>query len=162
MNSDEKDTTNNNNKLIDIKDDLYHSVLKPGIKTTEDFLTLVYTPRAILKLNQSHVQMQQLQDMDPLFYVVHLLLMIQSYVFRLVILLLVYGIVIPKPIAYIKWPFKLGIMCHLFPDGKLIATGSMDNTIRLWDATTGKPVGKPLLGHSKWVSSLSWEPFTFS
>lgn len=51
LNSDEKDTTtNNNNKLIDIKDDLYHSVLKPGIKTTEDFLTLVYTPRAIFKV----------------------------------------------------------------------------------------------------------------
>ena len=97
LNSDEKDTTNNNNKLIDIKDDLYHSVLKPGIKTTEDFLTLVYTPRAILKLNQSHVQMQQLQDMDPLFYVVHLLLMIPVVcVQELVILLLVYGIVIPK------------------------------------------------------------------
>lgn len=26
-----------NDKLIDIKDNLYHSVLKPGIKTTEDF-----------------------------------------------------------------------------------------------------------------------------
>ena len=36
--------------LVDIKDNLYSSVLQPGIKTTEDFLTLVYTPRAVFKV----------------------------------------------------------------------------------------------------------------
>ena len=29
---------------------LYSSVLKPQIKTTEDFMTLVYTPRAVFKV----------------------------------------------------------------------------------------------------------------
>ena len=30
--------------------------------------------------------------------------------------------------------------------------------IRLWDPKTGKPIGEPLKGHSKWVTSLAWEP----
>src|SRR5262245_19081974 len=30
------------------------------------------------------------------------------------------------------------------PDGKLIATGAADNTARVWDAATGKPVTPPL------------------
>ena len=35
----------------------------------------------------------------------------------------------------------------------------MDNTIRLWDPQTGQALGAPLKGHSKWVSSLAWEPY---
>ena len=30
--------------------------------------------------------------------------------------------------------------------------------MRLWDPKTGKPIGDALKGHSKWVTSLSWEP----
>jgi WD40 repeat protein len=30
------------------------------------------------------------------------------------------------------------------PDGRLLLTGSIDKTARLWDARTGQPVGKPL------------------
>ena len=30
------------------------------------------------------------------------------------------------------------------PDGKAVLTGSVDNTARLWDAATGKPIGPPL------------------
>jgi len=30
--------------------------------------------------------------------------------------------------------------------------------VRLWDPKTGKPIGEPLKGHSKWITSLAWEP----
>jgi WD40 repeat protein len=33
------------------------------------------------------------------------------------------------------------------PDGKRIVTASRDNTARVWDADTGKPIGEPLKGH---------------
>lgn len=36
----------------------------------------------------------------------------------------------------------------------------MDNTVRLWDPTKGTPLGEGILrGHSKWITSLAWEPF---
>lgn len=45
------------------------------------------------------------------------------------------------------------------PDGSLIATGGYDNMVRIWTAKDGKPLGGPLKGHSKWVTSLAWEPY---
>jgi ribosome assembly protein 4 len=39
-----------------------------------------------------------------------------------------------------------------------LATGGHDGHVRLWDPKTGKPIGDVLKGHSKWVTSLSWEP----
>jgi ribosome assembly protein 4 len=30
--------------------------------------------------------------------------------------------------------------------------------VRIWDPKTGKPIGDALKGHSKWITSLSWEP----
>ena len=34
------------------------------------------------------------------------------------------------------------------PDGTRIASGSDDQTVRLWDAATGQPIGDPLKGHT--------------
>ena len=34
------------------------------------------------------------------------------------------------------------------PDGTRIASGSADQTVRLWDPATGQPVGAPLTGHT--------------
>jgi WD40 repeat protein len=45
------------------------------------------------------------------------------------------------------------------PDGRLIVSGSRDNTIQLWDAATGKPIGSPLQGHP---NSLYSAPVAFS
>jgi WD40 repeat protein len=43
------------------------------------------------------------------------------------------------------------------PDGQRIASGSTDNTIKVWDATTGE-VEKMLVGHSRTVKAVAFSP----
>jgi len=44
------------------------------------------------------------------------------------------------------------------PGGNLLASGSADGEIFLWDLTTGQPFGDPLNGHQEQVSSLAFSP----
>ena len=44
------------------------------------------------------------------------------------------------------------------PDGKTLASGSWDNSIRLWDVATRKLLGPPLTGHTNAVYSVAWSP----
>jgi len=40
----------------------------------------------------------------------------------------------------------------------VIASGSDDGTVRLWDAKSGAAIGAPLKGHEDWVRSVAFSP----
>jgi WD40 repeat protein len=45
----------------------------------------------------------------------------------------------------------------LSPDGKKVASGSLDGTVKLWNIDTGRVI-KTWTGHTSWVGSVSWSP----
>jgi ribosome assembly protein 4 len=34
----------------------------------------------------------------------------------------------------------------------------MDGMVCIWDYTNNRIIGRPLKGHTKWITSLAWEP----
>jgi WD40 repeat protein len=51
------------------------------------------------------------------------------------------------------------IACMAFhPDGRRLASGAADSTVRIWDRTTGKQAGPPLYGHFGTVMGVAFSP----
>ncbi|KAJ6457820.1 WD40-repeat-containing domain protein, partial [Mycena vitilis] len=52
------------------------------------------------------------------------------------------------------WVFSVAFS----PDGKHIVSGSIDRSVRIWDAESGEQLGDPLEGHTGWVQSVAFPP----
>jgi WD40 repeat protein/serine/threonine protein kinase len=62
---------------------------------------------------------------------------------------------------WITKPPEHQVMALAFsPDGKILASGAgiAESSIRLWEVSSGKPIGQPLEDHRAWVSSLVFWP----
>lgn len=154
------DSIRTGDSLVDICDNLYSSVLKPGLKTTEDSMTLVYTPRAVFKVRPitrsnaaiaghgSTILCCQFAPDDS----GRMCSGAGDSTAR------IWDCNTQTPIHTLKGHTNWVLCVAYSPCGTMIATGSMDGTVRLWEAQLGKPLGNAMSGHLKWVSSLSWEP----
>lgn len=40
----------------------------------------------------------------------------------------------------------------------MLASGSFDESIMLWDVETGQPIGEPLRRHNDWVNDIAFSP----
>lgn len=146
--------------LIDITDNIWASILKPGHKSTEDQLTIVYTPRAVFKVKNITRATAAIPGHGSTILTTQFAPHTSS---RMVsgsgdFTARIWDCDTQTPMHTLKGHSNWVLCVAWSPDGKMIATGSMDNTICIWDATTGQQIGKNLKGHTKWITGMSWEP----
>ncbi|KAL1956146.1 hypothetical protein VTO42DRAFT_7581 [Malbranchea cinnamomea] len=146
---------------IDILSHLYHSLLKPGIKTPEDIVHLYYTPQAVFRVKAVSRCAASISGHGEAILATAFSPESSS---RMVTgsgdgTARIWDCDTGTPAHTLKGHTSWVLAVSWSPNGAIIATGSMDNTVRLWDPKTGKALGTPMKGHSKWIMSLAWEPY---
>ncbi|KAK2754229.1 hypothetical protein FQN54_007108 [Arachnomyces sp. PD_36] len=148
-------------EVIDIFSDLYQSLLKPGLKTTEDTVHLQYTPQAVFRVKAVSRCAASISGHGEAILATAFSPASSS---RMVTgsgdsTARLWDCDTGTPIHTLKGHSSWVLAVSWSPNSAIIATGSMDNTVRLWDGKTGKPLGNPMKGHTKWIMSLAWEPY---
>ena len=146
---------------MDILDDIYHALLKPGLKTTEDSISLQYTPQAIFRVRAVSRCSSSIPGHGEAILCTAFAPSSSSKFLtgsgdgnaRL------WDTDTGTPLSTLKGHTSWILVVCWSPDEKTIATGSMDNTVRLWNPETSQSLGNPLKGHTKWITGLAYEPY---
>lgn len=148
-------------EILDIQSDIYSSILRPGLKTTEDNIILQYTPQAVFRVRAVSRCAASISGHGEAILATSFSPESSSKMAsgsgdntaR------IWDCDTGTPLHTLKGHTSWVLAVSWSPDGKILATGSMDNTVRLWDPKTGQALGGPLKGHTKWITSLCWEPY---
>ncbi|KAI4220746.1 MAG: hypothetical protein L6R36_007406 [Xanthoria steineri] len=148
-------------QAVDIVNDIYRALLKPGLRTTEDTISLHYTPQAIFRVRAVSRCSASIPGHGEAILATSFASSSSS---RLVTgsgdnNARIFDTDTGTPFHTLKGHTGWVLVACWSPDDTTIATGSMDNTVRLWDPQSGQPLGQPLRGHTKWITSLAWEPY---
>lgn len=146
--------------IIDVVRSLYDTVYKNDLKSTEEVLSLNYTPQAVFRVKAVSRCSASISGHGEAILAVSFSPINSSTMVtgsgdstaR------IWDCDTGTPLHTLKGHTSWVLAVSYSPDGSLIATGSMDNTVRLWNAKTGESLGGPMKGHSKWITSLAWEP----
>jgi len=150
---------------VDIAANLYHSILQPGLKSTEDLITLQYTPLAVFRVRavtrcSASISGHGAAILATAFSPASSSRMVSGSGDSTA---RIWDCDTGTPFATLKGHTGWVLAVSYSPDGSMIATGSYDKTVRVWDAKTGKPFGSEsgtiLKGHSHYITSLAWEPY---
>ena len=159
--SDRKADNENEGAPPDVLSDIYHSILKKGLRTTEDVIHLRYTPQAVFRVKAvsrcaatipGHGEAILATQFSPSSSSLMVTGSGDSTA-------RIWDCDTGTPLHTLKGHTGWVLAVSWSPDDKTIATGSLDGSVRLWDPITGKSVGSPMNGHTKWVNSLAWEPY---
>ena len=145
----------------DIPADIYHSVLRSGLRTTEDSINLQYTPQAVFRVKAVSRCSASISGHGEAILATQFSPASSS---RMVSgsgdsTARIWDCETGTPMHTLKGHSSWVLAVSWCPDNSMVATGSMDNSVRLWDAKSGKQSGSAMRGHTKWVSSLAWEPY---
>lgn len=148
------------NETVDIHSDLYTSILKPGHRSTEDVFTIVYTPRAVFKVRPVT------RSSDPMTGHGATILAAQFAPHTSSRMVTGSGDATARiwdcdtytPFRTLSGHTDWVLAVGWSPDGTMIATGSQDKTVRLWNPKTGEQIGAPYRGHTDRITGLCWEP----
>jgi ribosome assembly protein 4 len=168
-------------RIIDITNSLYHSVLKPSLKTTEDLITLHFTPLSVFRVRavtrcSASISGHGSAILTTAFNPANSSRMASGSGDNTA---RIWDCDTGTPFTTLKGHTGWVLAVSYSPDGSLLATGSYDRTVRIWDAKTGKPFGGStssettasskikkdtsdgvvLKGHTGYITSLAWEPY---
>ncbi|KAK5050887.1 hypothetical protein LTR84_003446 [Exophiala bonariae] len=154
-------STDSGAEVHDVESDIYHSVLRPGFKTTEDNIILQFIPQAVFRVRavtrcSASISGHGEAILATAFSPESSSRMATGSGDNTV---RIWDCDTGTPLHTLKGHTSWVLAVAWSPDGRILATGSMDNTVRLWDPKSGEALGGPLKGHTKWITSLSWEPY---